>query len=66
MNTPIDTLIKAVLHVYESKLEDCVEGTKEYEATSWMIGLTEKAKVEYNLLYEMYRLVKEEDDDSFE
>ena len=65
MNTPIDMLIKAVLHVYKSKLEDCVEGTKEYEATSWMVGLAEKAKVEYNFLYEIYRLAKEEDD-SFE
>lgn len=66
MNTPIDTLIKAVLQIYKPKLEDCTEGTKEYEATSWIIGLAEKAKIEYDLLYEMYRLVKEEDDDSFE
>lgn len=66
MNTPIDILIKAILLVYKSKLEDCVEGTKEYEATSWMIGLAEKAKVEYNLLYEIYRLAKEEDNDLFE
>ena len=63
MNTPIDTLIKAVLLVYKSKLEDCVEGTKEYEATSWMVDLAEKAKVEYNLLYELYRLAEEEYDD---
>lgn len=66
MNTPIDTLIKAVLQIYKPKLETCLEETKEYEATSWMIGLAEKAKVEYDLLYELYRLVKEEDDDSFE
>ena len=66
MNTPIDTLIKAVLLVYKSKLEDCVEGTKEYEATSWMVDLAEKAKVEYNLLYELYRLAEEEYDDQFE